>query len=304
MTLPEPALVVDGLRHRYGDAVALDGVSFVVGAGERLGLLGENGSGKTTLLRAVSTLLRPDAGRVLVGGIDAVAAPAEARRRLGVVFQSPALDGELTVRESLRLQAALVGLEGDAEAGAIATALDDMGLRDRADDRVGTLSGGLARRADLGRGLLHRPPLVLLDEPTGGLDPVARAALWDALDRRLATDGSAQVIATHLMDEAERCDRVAILHRGRLVRLGAPAALAAELGADALWLDTDDAPSLARALTEADHLDARAVGGRVLVAAEDPAALVAVLYARPDVRGAEVKAPTLADVFWFAITDK
>ena len=296
-----PALQVEALAHRYGDTTALQGVSFEVEAGERVGLLGANGSGKTTLLRAVSTLLAPDAGRVVVAGHDAARDPDGVRRSLGVVFQSVALDGALTVRESLELQAALVGLGRREAPGRITALLGDVGLAERAGDRVGTLSGGLARRLDLARGLLHRPPLLLLDEPTGGLDPVARAAFWDLLGRQREA-GSAQLVATHLMDEAERCDRVAVLDRGRLAALGTPAALKAEIGADALWLDADDAPALAAAL-RAEGLDARTAGGRVLVASPRPADLLPALYARPDVRAAAVKEPTMDDVFRVAITE-
>ena len=296
-----PALALRDLAHAYGGTPALRGVSLDVAPGERVGLLGVNGSGKTTLLRAVSTLLVPDAGTVAVGGADARRDPDAVRRRIGVVFQSPALDGALTVRESLALQAALAGL-GRAEARTrIDGLLGRLDLADRAGDRVATLSGGLARRTDLARGLLHRPALVLLDEPTGGLDPLARTALWDTLDALRRDDaGSAQLVATHLMDEAERCDRVAVLDAGRLVAEGTPAALKGALGRDALWLDTDDAPALAARLV-ADGLDARAAGGRVLVGAADPAALLPALYARPDVRAAALKEPSMDDVFAAAV---
>ena len=291
---PAPALEAQDLVHVYGDVRALDGVSLRVGVRERVALLGRNGSGKTTLLRIASTLLRPTAGRLAVAGLDVAAQPDAVRRRLGVVFQSPALDAALTCREALRLQAALVGL-GRAEAGPrVEAALDESGLRDRAGQRVGALSGGLARRLDLARGLLHRPALALLDEPTTGLDPLAREAFWDALDRRRG-DG-AQLVATHLMDEAARCDRVVILEAGRVVADGTPAALTAALGDDALWLASDDAPALARAL-RADGLEARAVEARVLVRAGDARALVSDLYARPDVRAVSIRPPTLADVF-------
>lgn len=296
-----PALRVEGLAHAYGAEPALRGVTFSVGPGERVGLLGANGSGKTTLLRAVSTLLAPDGGRVLVGPHDAATEPDAVRRQLGVVFQSVALDGALTVRESLALQAALVGLARAPAAERIEGLLRDVGLEARARDRVGALSGGLARRLDLARGLLHRPALLLLDEPTGGLDPLARADFWGLLDRQRDA-GSAQLVATHLMEEAEQCDRVAILDRGRLAALGTPAALKAALGADALWLDADDPAALASALV-AEGRDARAVGGRVLVADGDPAALLPALYARPDVRAAAVKEPTMDDVFRVSITD-
>src|SRR5690606_36528757 len=187
--------------------------------GELFGLLGPNGGGKTSLLRIVTTLMPPGAGRVLVFGHDVVAEPEAVRRAPGVGFQQPALDAELTVREHLRFHGAPVGLRGPALDTRIAELLEMFGLAERAGDRVKTLSGGLTRRTDLARGLLHRPPLLLLDEPTTGLDPGARRDLWAALDALLRRDGTTQVVATHLMDEAERCDRVGILDRGRLVAL-------------------------------------------------------------------------------------
>ena len=293
-----PALAADGLGFDYGERAALGRVTFAVGPTERVGLLGRNGSGKTTLLRIASTRLAPARGTLRVAGLDVAADPAGVRRRLGVVFQSPALDPALTAREALSLQAALVGIERGDRAAAVSRALDEAGLADRAGARVGTLSGGLVRRLDLARGLLHRPALALLDEPTTGLDPVARDEFWALLDRRRG-DG-AQLVATHLMDEAERCDRVVILDAGRVVVDGAPAALAARLGTDALWLDGDDAAALAGAL-RAEGADARAVGDRVLVRADDARDRVATLYARPDVRGVSIQPPTLADVFASAV---
>ena len=244
MAAPIAALVAVDVAHTFGDTTALGGVTLTVGGHERVALLGRNGSGKTTLLRIASTQLRPSAGQVAVAGHDVVAEPDAVRQHLGVVFQSPALDPALTAREALRLQAALVRLDRADVAGRVADALADAGLEDRADDRIGTFSGGMARRLDLARGLLHRPSLALLDEPTTGLDPLARDAFWAVLDRRRG-DGS-QVVATHAMDEAARCDRVVILDAGRVVADGTPDALTASLGPDALWLDTDDADALAR----------------------------------------------------------
>ena len=293
-----PALAADGLGFDYGERAALDDVTFTVGADERVGLLGRNGSGKTTLLRIASTRLRPDRGALRVAGLDVAADPAGVRRQLGVVFQSPALDPALTAREALRMQAALVGIGRRERAAAVDAGLADAGLADRAGTRVGTLSGGLARRLDLARGLLHRPALALLDEPTTGLDPVARQEFWALLDRRRG-DG-AQLVATHLMDEAERCDRVVILDSGRVVADGTPAALAARLGTDALWLDGGDAEALAAAL-RSEGTDAQAVGDRVLVRADDARRRVAALYDRPDVRGVSIQPPTLADVFAAAV---
>ena len=295
---PGAALAADGLGVDYGATTALDRVTFSVGEGERVGLLGQNGSGKTTLLRVASTRLRPGRGTLRVAGHDAATAPDAVRRQIGVVFQSPALDPALTAREALRLQASLVRIARAQRTGAVAKALADAGLADRADDRLATLSGGLARRLDLARGLLHRPALALLDEPTTGLDPIAREAFWDVLDRRRG-DG-AQLVATHLMDEAERCDRVVILEAGRVVADGAPGALAARLGRDALWLDGPSPAALAASL-RGDGLAAEAVGDRVLVRADDARRRVAELYDRADVRGVSIQPPTLADVFASAV---
>ena len=288
--MAEPVLDVEGVRYRYGEAIAVDDVTLRVEAGQRLGLLGRNGSGKTTLLKMVSTQLVPDRGTVRIEGVDVASSPSRARRSLGVVFQSPALDGALTVLESLRLQAALVGLDSAAP---IEVALGDAGLGDRRGQRVGALSGGLARRLDLARALLHRPRLALLDEPTTGLDPIARADFWDVLDRRRG-DG-AQVVATHDMDEAGRCDQIAILEDGRVVEFGAPADLTATLGDDAVWLEGDDPASMAASLGPT----ATVVGDQVMVPASG--ADLAALYQRPDVRAASVRRPTLEDVFTLAV---
>jgi ABC-2 type transport system ATP-binding protein len=282
------------VSHTFGEVRALDRVDLTVGRQERVALLGRNGSGKTTLLRIASTLLRPEAGHVSVCGHDLDGPSAPIRQQIGVVFQSPALDPALTAREALTLQAALVGIPRLERAARIADALGDADLHDRADDRVGTFSGGMARRLDLSRSLLHRPALALLDEPTTGLDPIARDAFWAVLDERRAE--GAQIIATHLMEEAARCDRVVILDRGRVVADDTPAALTSSLGADALWLDTPDASALAAGLTEGGH-DAQVVDGRVLLLVADATERVAELYARPDVRGVSIRQPTLGDVF-------
>jgi ABC-2 type transport system ATP-binding protein len=292
------ALDVRAVSHTYAGAAtpALDGVALQVGIGERVALLGPNGGGKTTLFRAVSTLLRPTAGTVAVYGHDTVRESRSVRARLGVVFQTVALDGVLTVAENLRVHGALGGLRGAALAERVSAALQAVGLADRADARVATLSGGLARRADLARVLLHRPALLLLDEPTTGLDPTARREFWDALDA-LRSDGTAQLVATHLLEEADTCDRVVVLDRGRVVAEGTPDALRASLGTDALWLDTADASALADRLRDRLRLDARPVGRRVLVVTDDPAAILPAVYAFEGVDGAAVRRPTLDDVF-------
>jgi ABC-2 type transport system ATP-binding protein len=290
---------VEGLVHRYGDREALNGVSFDVAEGELFGLLGPNGGGKTTLFRIVTTLMPPTSGAAHVFGSDVVQHPASVRRRLGVVFQQPALDAELTVKENLRFHGALVGLRGRLLDERIDALLGTFGLIDRAGDRVRTLSGGLARRTDLVRGLLHSPDLLLLDEPSTGLDPLARRDLWSALARLRHDEGTTILVATHLMEEAERCDRVGILDAGRLVGLGAPQDLRAELADEALWLETDRPGELRELLADRLALVATIVGDALLVETDDaPAALGRVLAAFPGmVRAATVRRPTLDDVF-------
>jgi ABC-2 type transport system ATP-binding protein len=279
--------------------VALRDVSLQVAPGALYGLLGPNGSGKTTLFRILSTLMPPSEGRARVLGQDTARDAEAVRQRLGVVFQDEALDDNLTVRENLRFQASLYGLHGAERRERIDALLRRLDIADRADDAVSALSGGLRRRADLARGLLHRPDLLLLDEPTTGLDPGARRAFWRAIDRLREEEGTTLLLATHLMDEAERCDRVGILSDGALVADGAPGVLKSQLGEETLWLETD-APTPLR-----DRIDAqfgeptRIVGGMVQVAPPDPPAFLAALYeALGDrIHSATLRTPTLEDVF-------
>jgi len=231
-----PALVVDSVVHRYGEREALRGVSFDAAAGQAFALLGPNGGGKTTLFRILATLMRPTSGRVLVCGDDVAERPAAVRRHLGVVFQSPALDDRLTVHENLVHHGHLYGLVGRALEARIASALDALSVADRARDLVAGLSGGLKRRVEIAKALLPEPRVMLLDEPSTGLDPGARRELWEALDLLRRRTGATVALTTHLMDEAARCDRVGILHHGRLVALGTPGELTATIGGDVLWI--------------------------------------------------------------------
>ena len=230
-TTRAPALEAAGLAKRFGDVVALDGLALRVAEGEIYGLLGPNGAGKTTALSILTTLRRPDAGWARVAGHDVVAERAAVRRAIGVVFQEPSLDRELTAREHLDLQARLHHL--DARNRRVAEALARAGLAADADRPVRGLSGGLRRRLEIARGLLHRPRVLFLDEPTLGLDPAARAALWQQL-RALHAEGDTTVfLTTHAMEEADAlCQRVGIVDRGRLVVEGSPAELKAALGGD------------------------------------------------------------------------
>ena len=225
------ALEVTDLKHRYGERESLRGLSFSVASGDLFALLGPNGGGKTTLFKIISTLMAPTSGAVEVFGIDVAREPAEARRRLGVVFQSAAVDPWLTVLENLRHHGYLYGLSGAPLARSIERALERFGLTPRADDRVGTLSGGLRRRVELAKVLLPEPPLLVLDEPSSGLDPTARRELLQELRRLCEDAGTTIVLTTHLIEEAAVADRVGILHEGQLVAIGAPGDLVSNVPA-------------------------------------------------------------------------
>ena len=239
------ALEISNLSHWYGSRAALRAVSFTVPAGEIFGLLGPNGGGKTTLFKIISTLITPGDGSVWVFGQNVVSEPERVRREIGVVFQSPALDLRLRVDENLRHHGHLYGLRGRRLAERIDAVLALVKLDERATELVGTLSGGLRRRIELAKALLPAPRLLILDEPSTGLDPGARHDLWEHLDRLRRQDKTAIVVTTHLMDEAARCDRVGVLHQGCLVAIGSPPALTAAIGADVILISTADRNGLA-----------------------------------------------------------
>jgi ABC-2 type transport system ATP-binding protein len=221
-------ITVENLTYRYGDRVALDAVSFTVQRGELFGLLGPNGGGKTTLFRILSTLVPAREGCVQMDG-----GPID-RHRTGVVFQSPSLDKKLTVRENLVHQGHLYGLSGRPLRSRIDELLQRFAVADRASDYVEKLSGGLRRRVELAKGLLHKPEVLLLDEPSTGLDPLARRELGDYLEELRDKDGVTILLTTHIMDEAERCNRLALLDHGKLVALDRPAALKEQVGGDVI----------------------------------------------------------------------
>lgn len=239
-----PAIEVERLRHSYGTRLALDNVSFSVSAGEIFGLLGPNGGGKTTLFLILATLLDPTEGRARIFGEDVRVSPHSVRRHIGVVFQSPSLDAKLTVTENLRHQGHLYALRGQLLARRIEELLSRIGLADRARERVEKLSGGLRRRLEIAKGLLHQPRLLLLDEPTSGLDAGARHDLRLYLQKLRQQDGVTIFLTTHLMDEAESCDRLGILDRGRLLALDSPEALKKKIGGDVIVLESPTPESL------------------------------------------------------------
>lgn len=231
-------IALNGLSHDYGVRRALDGLTFAVNRGEIFGLLGPNGSGKTTLFRILSTLMVPSGGTATLQGFDAAREPNRVRQQIGIVFQSRSLDPKLTVAENLKHQGHLYGLHGALLKARIAEVLTRVGLLDRAKDLVETLSGGQQRRVELAKGLIHSPEVLLLDEPSTGLDPGARRDLWLYLRTLRDQEGVTVLVTTHLMEEAEHCDRLAILNEGRLVALGSPAELKAQIGGDVVALET------------------------------------------------------------------
>lgn len=238
-------------RKNTAPRVALDQVSFAISQGEMFCLLGPNGSGKSTLFRLLSTLLVPPEHAVDIFGFDLRERPAEVRRTIGIVFQNASLDKKLTVRENLQHQGHLYNMRGAALAARITELLTRVRMLERKDDLVEHLSGGMQRRVELAKGLLHRPRLLLLDEPSTGLDPGARIEFDAYLQEIQASEGVTILLTTHILDEAERSDRLAILDEGRLVALGTPQELKEEIGADIITIATPDAPALAEAIRAA-----------------------------------------------------
>jgi ABC-2 type transport system ATP-binding protein len=293
------AVVIRGLAHHYGDRQALAGIDLDVQRGEIFGLLGPNGGGKTTLFKVLATLTPAQTGHVEIFGDDVARAPLAIRRRLGVVFQHPGLDPKLTVEENLRCHAALYGLDRGTFRARSTTLLERLGLGDRAGDLVETLSGGLARRAELAKGLLHAPDLLLLDEPSTGLDPGARRGFIDYLVHLRDAEGMTVVLTTHGMEEAERCDRVGFVHRGSLVAVGTPAALKAEIGGDVVVVHANDAERLRGRIRQRFGCEPRLVDGALRIELPRGHEFVReVVDAFPgEIEAATFGKPTLEDVF-------
>src|ERR1700682_3779268 len=295
-----PAVIsVQDLVHRYDGRAALNGVSFDVRHAELFGLLGPNGSGKTTMFRILSTLMVAGGGRAVIMGFDAAKEPNELRRQIGVVFQAQSIDLKLTAAENLWHQGHLYGLRGATLKLRITEMLARVGLSDRAKERAETFSGGMQRRLDLAKGLLHHPAVLLLDEPTTGLDPGARRDLWQYLQILRDQERITVIVTTHLMEEAERCDRLAILSEGKLVALGTPAELKQEIGGDVMLLDAQDPESLADRIRSKFHVDATVMDHQVRLEIENGHRFVPdVVEAFPgEIQSLSVSKPTLEDVF-------
>jgi ABC-2 type transport system ATP-binding protein len=293
------AVSIRAVSHRYGSRQALSEVTFEIAPGEIFCILGPNGGGKTTLFRLLSTLIPLQQGEVTLVGFDLRREAFEIRRRIGVVFQSPSLDKKLTVAENIRYQAALYGLAGSELRRREAEALEQFGLKDRAGELCEKLSGGLRRRVELAKGMIHYPELVLLDEPSTGLDPGARLDLWQHLVRIRELRGTTIVLTTHILEEAAKADRLAILHQGHLVALDTPGALQATVGGDALTIRTGNSAQLIQALRERYSLTGSEIEGGVRLEVRDGHRWIARLVEElpGEIEEVTLGKPTLEDVF-------
>ena len=293
------AVDVSGISFSYGSRRALNDVTFSVPHGEIFGLLGPNGGGKTTLFRILSTLLEPTAGKASILGHDVINESLAIRERIGVVFQNQSLDRRLSVEENLQHQGRLHGLSGKPLAARIDEVLTQTGIADRRKDNVDTLSGGLKRRVELAKGLLHEPELLLLDEPSTGVDPAVRLEYWDRLERLRAESGVTVLLTTHLLDEADKCDRLAILDQGSLVACDRPDSLKRTIGGDVISLDAEEPEALAAELHRRFSVDAGVVDDTVRFETErGPETLAGMMRSLPaTVRSVTVARPSLEDVF-------
>lgn len=299
-----PAVHVDGVGHVYhskkkGDHRALQGVSFDVQPGEIFGLLGPNGGGKTTLFKLLATLLPISEGTLNVDDLDVKSSPDGVRSKLGVTFQSPSLDPKLTVWENIVCQGSLYGLTGNDLKQRGESMLSALGVLDRRTDYAETLSGGLKRRVEIAKGLLHGPKVLLLDEPSTGLDPGARFDLWTFLDRLRRDEGVTVLVTTHLMEEAERCDRLGLLNLGELIAVGTPDELRASIGGDCVTVATTTPDKLAGQIKDRFDVEAKRIGETLRIERDNAAEFVQQLYtAFPNaITSISLGKPTLEDVF-------
>lgn len=290
---------VQNLTHRYGERVALSEISFDVKLGEIFGLLGPNGGGKSTLFRILTTMMVPSDGRAVVAGYDVVGEPAQVRRHVGVVFQTQSLDKALTVEENLRSQGHLHGLSGAALRERMEHAMQQLGLADRRKDLVETLSGGLRRRVEIAKALLHRPQVLLMDEASTGLDPAARRDLSLHVENLRSREGVTILLTTHILEEADRCDRLVLLHQGRIVTHGSPRELRSRIGGDVVVLEANDTSSLAGRIEQRFGLKPKVMDGLVRVEIQNGHRFITeVVEAFPGaIESVGLHKPTLEDVF-------
>jgi ABC-2 type transport system ATP-binding protein len=294
-----PAIAVRSLTKRFGELEAVRGVDFEVAPGEVFGFLGPNGAGKTTTINMLCTLARPTSGEATVAGFDVVSARDDVRRHIGLVFQDPTLDGYLTAKQNLELHAELYGLKSSLVGPRMEQVLRMVGLWDRKDSTVGTFSGGMRRRLEIARGMLHSPRVLFLDEPTIGLDPQTRRSIWSYIKELKEREEITIFMTTHYMDEAEWCDRIAIMDHGEIVALDPPETLKAQVGTDRVTIQTDDNDAAIAALVERFGIEGLVSEGAVVFGVPEGEQFVPRLFAELGVpiRAVSVSRPTLDDVF-------
>lgn len=299
------AIEVDGLTRTFGDFVAVDSVSFSVNEDEIFGFLGPNGAGKTTTINMLCTLLKPDSGSALVNGHDIVNEQSAVRQSIGLIFQDPSLDEQLTGRENLRFHAMLYNLTLERFQERVDDLLAMVDLSDKADDLVRTYSGGMKRRLEIARGLLHHPRVLFLDEPTLGLDPQTRRHIWDYLRKLREQKGVTMFMTTHYMDEAENCDRIAIIDHGQIVSLDTPERLKGLVGGDIVTVRTSDNARAREKLDKFDSVEMRSGPESQLIIETDsgdqfiPRMMTAFTDGGMpvEVLSVNLRRPTLEDVF-------
>jgi ABC-2 type transport system ATP-binding protein len=294
-----PAVVVSGLTKRYGDIEAVRGIDFQIEAGETFGFLGPNGAGKSTTIKILCTLAKPTAGQARVAGHDVVSERDAVRRNIGLVFQDTTLDTYLSGAQNLRFHAELYAVPSAAVEPRMRQVLDMVGLWDRRHSLVSTYSGGMQRRLEIARGLLHAPHVLFLDEPTVGLDPQTRSSIWDYINDLKTREDITIFLTTHYMDEAEHCDRIAIIDHGKIVAIDTPEALKASVGKDRVQIHTADDAAAIRELATAFGIEAGIHEGAVTFPVESGEQFVPQLFARLSVpiRSVSVSRPSLDDVF-------
>jgi ABC-2 type transport system ATP-binding protein len=296
---PPVAIEVRGLVKNYDEVEAVRGVEFEVATGEVFGFLGPNGAGKTTTINMLCTLVKPTAGSASVAGHDVVRERDDVRRNIGLVFQDPTLDGYLTAEQNLRLHAELYGVQSDLVKPRMQQVMTMVGLWERKDSPVGTFSGGMRRRLEIARGLMHSPRVLFLDEPTIGLDPQTRRSIWEYIAELKEREEITIFMTTHYMDEAEWCDRIAIMDHGEIVALDAPETLKAGVGTDRVTIHTDDDDAAIAALNERFGIEARKSEGAVSIGVPAGEEFVPRLFAELGIpiKAVNVSRPTLDDVF-------
>jgi ABC-2 type transport system ATP-binding protein len=295
----EAAVEVHNLVKTFKNVEAIKGIDLRVMAGETFGFLGPNGAGKSTTIKILCTLAQATSGTAIVAGHNVATERDAVRRSIGLVFQEPTLDGYLTAEQNLIFHGELYGVDRHSAAGRRKEVLEMVGLFDRKDHLVQTFSGGMRRRLEIARGLLHSPKVLFLDEPTIGLDPQTRASIWTYIGELHKREEITVFVTTHYMDEAENCDRIAIIDQGRIVALDTPENLKAGVGKDRVQIATADDPKAIRALKAVFGLDAKMVENLVTFAVADGAAFVPQLFEKLGVpiKSVAVARPTLDDVF-------